>query len=1308
MRNDSPPTDQKTLLQNAYLQIKEAKARISALENAHREPIAIIGMGCRFPGGANNPEAFWRLLRGKAECISEVPPGRWDSEEFDSLYDPDPDAPGKAYARRAGFVDQIDQFDSAFFGIAPREAVHIDPQQRLLLEVAWEALEDAGQQVHRITASRTGAFIGICNSDYAQCIFADPNNISAYTGTGTSLSVAAGRLSYVFDWRGPSIAVDTACSSSLVAVHLACQSLRNKECDMAVAGGVNLIISPLFGVVASKMRLLAADGHCKTFDAQASGTVPGEGCGVVVLKRLSDALSDDNRILALIRGSAVNQDGRSAGLTAPNGLSQQEVILCALSSAGVSPSQVTYIEAHGTGTALGDPIEVEALAEVFGQPRSNGQSSVVGSVKANIGHLAAAAGISGLIKTILSLKHQEILPQPNLAKLNPNLSLERTSLIIPTEAHPWVSNGEQRFAGISSFGWAGTNCHLVVEEAPQPPTDSHQRQEGAANRSYLVPLSAHSPEALHALVESHHQFLTGAPADNSSSDGSFSLSDLCYTVGSRRTHHNHRLAILCQSLEQLDVTLTSITQSGTHEAVILPINVNPKAPNSMGRKLAFIFSGQGGDWLGFADHLLKNAEPVFNQSLQECDELIKAEMGWSVISQLAAARSETLLKAGRTDVLQPTLFAVQVAAAAWWRHWGIEPEAVVGHSVGEVAAAHVAGILDLDVAVRVVCNRAKSMQRVIEDSSESGDMLAIRMGRKEVEEALLLSEGRVTIAAYNGEDLLVLSGEKKALEELLLSTRFKGIHYRWLNVGGAFHSRHMERVTEELAHSLSDLRLQKKRLEVYSTVYGGQCSDEQFGADYWGRNVRDAVQFHQPLDAMIKDGYELFVEVSPHPVLVSAVRQAIQRQSIHGTAIGSFRYGEDLRAAMLEGVGRLYVEGHDVKWEKIYERARGNIVSLPTYPWRRQRFWLDSDRSRKNTRHSLSRQGGNQRFSLIGRHTELAHQARNHLWEAEFDLHSFPYLGDHRIAGTSVLPGTMYLEMVLNAVRATYGEGKPALKNVNFRRALFLSETCSYHVQVMLSPKVNCEASFSVYFRQSEGEESDRSWSLYSTGEITFPDDRNDISETAIGAQLEDIRARCLEEIAGPDFYDQLSERGNQMGASFQGIKRIWRRDREALGRISIPETLRSELDNYQTHPAVLDACMQVIGAAFLVEQSKDPGRGAHWGVGVNEFRFWSAMTGFHLWSHVQLRPEREQSSTLLADVKVFDEKWRLIVEVLGVRLHHATAEIRHFGNRKLNDYLYEIQWRPQARSDRGRINSASVYLRSPAKITEHIGPRVT
>ncbi len=675
--------------QRAVLERRVAAARANEPDRA-REPIAIVGIGCRFPGGASDPAAFWQMLCDGVDGVTEVPRDRWDA---DAIYDADPTAPGRIASRWGGFITGVDKFDAAFFGISPREAVEMDPQQRILLEVACQALDNAGETRDALAGSNTGVFIGAHghSSDYLAMQNANPDELDSFSGTGTAHNLLAGRLSYLFDAHGPAVVVDTACSSSLVAVHLAVQSLRLGESSMALAGSVNLILAPSFTIAASRMHMLAPDGRCKAFDQRADGFVRSEGCGVVVLKRLSDAVANGDPIVAVIRGSAINQDGHTNGITAPNGLAQRRVIERALADAALPADAIGFVEAHGTGTALGDPIEIEALAASVGRPRADGARCLVGSLKSNAGHLEGAAGVAGLIKAALAVQHGAIPPNLHFTALNPHIDVRATRFGFPTAMERWPVSGAPRRAGVSSFGWSGTNAHVIIEEAPA--VAATRPETGDAPRSHLLPISARHPAALGDLAARYRDRVAAA----SSSD----IADVCFAAAARRTHYEYRMAAVgatgAEIARHIDAALADSARM--QRAAIAP-------------RIVFVFPGQGSQWLGMGRALVRE-EPVFRDAITRCDAAIRAEAGWSVLEELEAADGASHLD--EIGVVQPVLFAIEIALAELWRSWGITPDAVVGHSMGEVAAAHVAGALALADAVKVICRRSRRLRTVLSD-----------------------------------------------------------------------------------------------------------------------------------------------------------------------------------------------------------------------------------------------------------------------------------------------------------------------------------------------------------------------------------------------------------------------------------------------------------------------------------------------------------------------------------------------------------------------------------------------------------------
>jgi myxalamid-type polyketide synthase MxaE and MxaD len=904
------PRDHRALLLRSLEELDRLQARLTALERARTEPIAVIGLGCRFPGGGDGPSGYWRLLRDGVDAIGAIPPERWDAA---ALYDADPQAPWKTHVQQAAFLEHVDGFDASFFNISPREAMSMDPQQRVFLEVAWHALEDAGLSTTRLAGSRTGVFAGVCSNDRQNLQVADLDALDPlYFGVGHAHNILSGRLAYLFDLKGPNIAIDTACSSSLVAVHLACQSLRAGEADIALAGGVNLILSPLSLLLPGKMGLMAADGRSRTFDGRADGMGRGEGCGAVVLRRLSDAVADGDRILAVIRGSAVNQDGRTTSLTAPNGRSQQAVIEQALQNAGIEPWRLSYIETHGTATALGDPIEVNALRAVVGAPR-DGRVCALGSVKSNVGHTEAAAGVAGLIKVVLSLQHAQLPAHLHFQQLNPNISLDDTPFFIPTESQSWQAGGEPRVAGVSSFGWSGTNAHVVIEEAPE----TVKRPDASAGEPIVLPLSARHPEALRALASSYRDVLADESNDAS-------LADIAYTASVRRSHFEHRLALVghdrAEMIAQLDGFLTGTLHPATRAGI---------APADGRRGIVFVFPGQGSQWIGMGRALL--SQQVFRSAIERCDEAFRPHVSWSAMAALTG--TDAALDLDRIDVIQPLLFAIQVALAALLRGWSIEPDAVVGHSMGEIAAAHVAGALTLDDAARIICRRS----RILLEASGRGAMAMVELSREQAQDAIRGYEARVSVAVCNSPRAIVLSGDPTALDAILNTLQAQSVFCRRVKVDVASHSPQMDPLRPALLDALTGVVPTHAAIPLYSTVTGAVADGRDLDADYWTRNLREPVLFSTAVDALVRHGHTVFIELSPHPILVAAIDEGLRAAGASGMAIPTMRREEEERSMLLQTLGTLYVSGGAVDWRALWPE-QGQCVSLPSYPFQRERF----------------------------------------------------------------------------------------------------------------------------------------------------------------------------------------------------------------------------------------------------------------------------------------------------------------------------------------------------------------------------------
>jgi acyl transferase domain-containing protein/acyl-CoA synthetase (AMP-forming)/AMP-acid ligase II/acyl carrier protein len=882
------------------------------------EAIAIIGIGCRFPG-AKDPQTFWQLLHDGVDAISEVSSSRWDMSHFSN----ETIAQMKEmHTRWGGFLEQVDQFDPQFFGIAPREAELMDPQQRLLLEVSWEALENAGQTQQQLAGSQTGVFIGISNYDYSRLLFNHTVATDPYFGTGNAFSIAANRLSYVLDLRGPSWAVDTACSSSLVAVHQACQSLQQGECHLALAGGVNLILSPELTITFSKAGMIAVDGRCKTFDAKANGYVRGEGCGVVVLKRISDALRDGDNILAVIKGSAVNQDGRSNGLTAPNPLSQRAVISHALKNAKVQPAQISYVEAHGTGTPLGDPIEVNSLKDMLMQGRSPDQPCWIGSVKTNIGHLEAASGIASLIKVVLSLQHKEIPPHLHLEQINPYISIDGTPLSIPTKLQKWVTGNERRLAGVSSFGFGGTNAHVVLEEASTTVSVEAERERP----KHILTFSAKSDKALQELAQRYVETL----------DATSPLADVCYTANTGRssggaaslTHFDYRLAVVAESTVQLREQLDAFVVKKETGGLISRQLRSQKPP-----RLAFLFTGQGSQYVGMGRELYLT-QPTFRASLDRCDEILRPYLDKPLLNVLYPEPGETS-PIDATAYTQPTLFALEYALFQLWKSWGIEPTVVMGHSVGEYVAACVAGVFSLEDGLKLIAERARFMQALPQD----GEMVAVFADEATVTAAIRPYAQQVSIAAINGPQSIVVSGRKQAVGSVADILEAQEVKTKKLNVSHAFHSPLMEPMLADFQRIAHEITYSLPRIDLISNVTGKLVTAQIATPEYWCHHIRQPVRFAQSIETLAQQGYEVFVECGPKPTLLGMGRQCLKE----GVAVWlpSLRQGQSEWQEILQSLGELYVRGVRVDWSGFDRDYPRRLLQLPTYPFQRKRYWVD-------------------------------------------------------------------------------------------------------------------------------------------------------------------------------------------------------------------------------------------------------------------------------------------------------------------------------------------------------------------------------
>ncbi|MEU7723633.1 type I polyketide synthase, partial [Streptomyces tibetensis] len=919
--NEPDAAKLRSYLRRVTAELHRATEQLRAVDERAREPIAIVGMACRLPGGVRGPEDLWELLRSETDAVSPAPSDRgWD---VTAMYSPDPDRPGTTYCREGGFVRGVDRFDPGLFGISPNEALAMDPQQRLLLETVWESLERAGIDPKSLRGSRTGVFAGAWESGYQKGLDAADAGLEAQLLAGI-VSFTAGRVSYTLGLEGPALTVDTACSSSLVALHLAVQSLRRRECDLALAGGATVIADPALLVQFSRQRALAPDGRCKAFAEAADGFGPAEGAGMLLVERLSDAERLGHPVLAVVRGTAVNQDGASNGLTAPSGPAQQKVIREALADAGLSADDIDAVEAHGTGTPLGDPIEAGALLATYGHPKRR-TPVWLGALKSNIGHTQAAAGVAGIIKMVQALRHDTLPRTLHADRPSTKVDWEAGSLRLLADARPWPADPDRpRRAGVSSFGVSGTNAHVVLEEPPAPA--EAPPPPPAASPATVLPLSAAGAVPLREQARRLADHLAAHPE--------ITPADAAYSAATTRAALSHRASVPAGDRESLIARLRSVAEERPEPAVVLGEAGSDRAP-------AFVFPGQGAQWAGLGARLLADS-PVFRARAEACARALAPHLDWSVLDVLAGAPGTPPID--RADVVQPVLFTTMVSLAALWEAHGVRPAAVVGHSQGEVAAACVAGALSLDDAALVIAGRSRLWGRL----AGNGGMLAVMAPAQRIRELLEPWRQRISVAAVNGPASVTVSGDALALEEFGARLSAEGV-LRWPLPGVDFagHSPQVEEFRAELLDLLSGVRPAPARIPFFSTVTAGPCGGDQLDGAYWYRNTREPVEFDATVRALLRAGHHTFIEVGPHPLLNAAIDEIAADEGVPATALDTLQRGAGGLDRMRHAVGAAFAHGVRVDWNALYEGTGARRVPLPSYAFHRDRFWLPTAVARR-------------------------------------------------------------------------------------------------------------------------------------------------------------------------------------------------------------------------------------------------------------------------------------------------------------------------------------------------------------------------
>ncbi|WP_432093221.1 amino acid adenylation domain-containing protein [Streptomyces sp. bgisy100] len=1194
---------------------------------ASHDQVAIIGMGCRLPGGASDYRVFWQNLIDGKDCITPTPADRYDVTTLGSR---DQAKPGRLIGGRGGYIDGFDEFDPAFFGISPREAKYMDPQQRKLLEVAWEALEDGGQRPADLAGSDVGVFIGAFTLDYKILQFSDLrfDTLAAHTATGTMMTMVSNRISYCFDFRGPSVSIDTACSSSLVAVHLARQSLLRGETGLALAGGTLLHMAPQYTIAETKGGFLSPEGRSRTFDAAADGYVRAEGVGVVALKRLADAVRDGDPIHAVITGSGVNQDGRTNGITVPSADAQVALIERVCAEAGVQPGGLQYIEAHGTSTPVGDPIEARALGRALSIGRKPGDACYVGSVKTNIGHTESAAGIAGLIKTVLCLQHRRVPPHINLERLNPAIDLASMPYDIPTRPTDWPAHDGPARAGVNSFGFGGTNAHILLEEAPAPAADPSSPAEPGWS---VLPLTARDPAALPELAAGVRRALDGA-------DGpAVGLADVRHTLAHRRQHLDARLSIVHSSRASLDEALDAYLRGEEHPRVLLDQRRDPER-----RRLVWVFTGMGPQWWAMGRGLF-GSEPVYRAAVERCDEEIRKLTGWSLIEEMHAEESASRMS--ETWLAQPANFAVQVGLSALWRSRGVRPDAIVGHSTGEVAAFHEAGVYSLEDAVTVVVHRSRLQQRL----AGTGSMLAVSLTEEEAGRRVLPYGDRVAVAAVNSPTGITLAGDEDALSELADRLRAEQIFARPLTVRVPYHSPRMDPIKDELLSSLAGLTPREATVPLYLTGVDGVARGPELDAEYWWHNVRDRVHFRAAVDRLIGAGHSLFLEIGPHPVLGHAIRECLDGAGAEGGTWPSIRRQEDEAERFTRSLAALHNLGVDIDWQAVC--PTGGPARLPRYPWKRDRYWVEPAPVEQVRLGRLD-------HPLLGRRVTGAEP----VWEARLDTESMPYLNDHRMQGAVLFPAAGYLEMAVQAVRAMTGGTEAALADIELRKALFLPDDDVRTVQLAFSSE---GAGFTVASPADDAQEP----TVHATGVIRAG------QRPAPGAPLDAdaVRARTVRRLDGPECYAALAELGYQYGPAFQAIEEVWIGSGEALARIRPTEAISDGTAAHHVHPVLLDACFQSLLTPQLLEAADGPrGTGIRLPLSIDEVRC-APFGDQPLWVHATL--SGHDDAALTGDIGVYADGGEPLGRILGFRAADVEKASAAVGRATIDSWLTDVAW---------------------------------
>ncbi|MDY6870000.1 MAG: sulfolipid-1 biosynthesis phthioceranic/hydroxyphthioceranic acid synthase [Actinomycetota bacterium] len=1198
-------------------------------------PIAVIGMACRLPGGIDSPERLWEALLRGDDFVTEVPLDRWDADEY---YDPEPGVPGRSVTKWGAFLDDVAGFDAEFFGISEREATVIDPQHRLLLETAWEAVEHAGMDPAALHESLTGVFIGMTHGDY-QLVAADTNAIEGpYGFTGNNYSLASGRISYAMGLHGPAYTVDSACSSSLLAVHMACRSLHDGESDTALAGGVSIMLEPRKMSSGSAQGMLSPTGHCRAFDVDADGFVSGEASVVLMFKRLADAQRDGDRILAVVRGSAANQDGHTVNIATPSRDAQVSVYRAALAAAGMDPATVGMVEAHGTGTPVGDPLEYAGLAEVYGTDAP----CALGAVKTNFGHGQSASGAIGLMKAILSLQHATVPQNLHYTRMPDEMARISTNLFVPQEITPWPLGEQQpRRAAVSSYGLSGTNVHAVLEQAPEAPAPVVE----TTDKAMLFPLSATSAAELRRTAARLADWV------DAQSEGD--PRDLAYTLARRRGHRQVRTSVTAATREELIKALREIAVGETpYEPAVARGERGP----------VWVFSGQGSQWAGMGKALLAT-EPVFAATVAELEPLIARESGFSVTEAMSAPEKVTGI-----DRVQPTVFAVQIALAATMKSYGVTPGAVIGHSMGESAAAVVAGGLSLEDGAKVICRRSRLMARI----AGSGAMASVELPAQQVlSELAARGISDVVLSVVASPQSTVVGGAKEAIGELVAEWDARGVMAREVAVDVASHSPQVDPILDELTEVLEDIEPIEPEIPYYSATLYDPRDPAEFDAYYWVDNLRHAVRFSAAVQAALEDGFRVFGELAPHPLLTHAVDQTGRSLDMSLATLAAMRREQESPDGLLSFVADVHNAGGAVDFSVIV--PDGRLVDAPLPTWTHVHLMLTRDGQEQA-------QGGSTVavHPLLGAHVCLPEEPERHVWQVDVGTVAQPWLGDHQVHNVAALPGAAYCEMALAASRTVFGDSAE-VRDITFEAMLLLEDqTPVSSVATVKRPGV---ADF-VVETYDEGAEVRRATAVLH---------RDDTARAPAAYDVDELLTAHSRRREGADLHSWFAERGISYGQAFSGLVTAHTRDdggNTVLAEVALPGSIRSQQGVYGIHPALLDACFQAVGAHSALQA--DVTGTLMLPLGVRRLSAHASMRNAH---YCYVAVTNVSAAAVEADIEVLDEDGAVLLSVEGLRLGSGAATAGGYRERLLNERLLTIDWRTQDRPEPDHVDAGCWLL---------------